>query len=414
MLFEPDRHEPLVAEPWNADRAAAAVEHIVARSHAAYARNRHFPSDPNDVGPLAPAPSPGVYFGGAGIIWGLAALDAHLPDSENALEACVRDTIANVETSEPDYRRGLLLGLAGPYAVASLLAANRGQARSHENRGQARSHDAKLADALHALVRDNATNPACEFMWGAPGTMLAAVAMHSATGEDRWRSAFLDSADELERRLTTTPNGVRLWQQDLYGLKTVYLGAVHGFASVLAPIVAGRALLGNAAFTRWRALATETTCATAVVEQHLANWPPDLLDGRPATTKRLVQLCHGAPGIIVALGPLADGTDPEFDALLAAGGELVWQAGPLAKGAGLCHGTAGNGYAFLRLFHQTQDERWLDRARAFAMHAIRQSDAAEQAHGDIRHSLWTGDIGVALYLRACETLDPRYPTLNYI
>jgi hypothetical protein len=33
-----------------------------------------------------------------------------------------------------------------------------------------------------------------------------------------------------------------------------------------------------------------------------------------------------------------------------AGGELTWRAGPLAKGANLCHGTAGNGYAFLALF----------------------------------------------------------------
>jgi hypothetical protein len=32
------------------------------------------------------------------------------------------------------------------------------------------------------------------------------------------------------------------------------------------------------------------------------------------------------------------------------GGELTWRAGPLEKGGGLCHGTSGNGYAFLVLF----------------------------------------------------------------
>jgi hypothetical protein len=26
---------------------------------------------------------------------------------------------------------------------------------------------------------------------------------------------------------------------------------------------------------------------------------------------------------------------------------VTWRAGPLTKGAGLCHGTGGNGYAFL-------------------------------------------------------------------
>ena len=62
-------------------------------------------------------------------------------------------------------------------------------------------------------------------------------------------------------------------------------------------------------------------------------------------------------------------------------GELTWRAGPSAKGAGLCHGTAGNGYAFLTLFRRTGDERWLDRARRFAAHAIGQVAQARAIHG---------------------------------
>jgi len=397
MLFDRDRHEPLAEERWNADRAAAAVEHIVERSRHAFERNGNFPTHPNDVGPLAPAPSSGVYFGGAGIVWALAQLGVHLPAVEAALEHFVRDTSASVESAEPDYRRGLLLGLAGPYAVASLLARN-----------------TAFADALHTLVRENASNRVLEFMWGSPGTMLAARALHDATQEDRWRAAFVACARELERSLTTSPSGARLWEQDLYGSKGFHVGAVHGFASNLAPLLAGRHWLADDERDRWVTLAMATTKATALIENDCANWPPSVGGGRPGRDKILVQICHGAPGMIVALGELADGSDRDFDALLCAGGELTWRAGPLAKGAGLCHGTAGNGYAFLRLFQQTQDERWLDRARAFAMHAIRQSTAAEREHGDIRHSLWTGDIGVALYLRACETLDARYPTLNYL
>ena len=45
-------------------------------------------------------------------------------------------------------------------------------------------------------------------------------------------------------------------------------------------------------------------------------------------------------------------------ALAASAGELIWRAGPIRKGAGLCHGTAGNGFAFLKLLHATGDERW--------------------------------------------------------
>ena len=63
----------------------------------------------------------------------------------------------------------------------------------------------------------------------------------------------------------------------------------------------------------------------------------------------------------------------DVNTILAAG-RAVWHAGPLAKGYGLCHGTAGNGYAFLKLWQRTGDSAWLDRARSFAMHAIAQRD----------------------------------------
>ena len=82
------------------------------------------------------------------------------------------------------------------------------------------------------------------------------------------------------------------------------------------------------------------------------------------------------------------------------GGELTWRAGPLAKGASLCHGTAGNGYAFLKLLDRTGDELWLDRSRRFAMHAIEQVERLRTEHGQGRYALWTGDLGTAtLHLR---------------
>jgi hypothetical protein len=47
------------------------------------------------------------------------------------------------------------------------------------------------------------------------------------------------------------------------------------------------------------------------------------------------------------------------------------------------------------------DELWLERARAFAMHAAAQVARAREAHGRGRFTLWTGDPGVALYLADC-------------
>ncbi len=91
----------------------------------------------------------------------------------------------------------------------------------------------------------------------------------------------------------------------------------------------------------------------------------------------------------------------------------TWLAGPMRKGAQLCHGTAGNGCAFLKLFERTGDERWLGRARAFAMHAIEQVAAARGEHGRGRHTLWTGDLGTAVYLRSCLSVDAAVPTIDF-
>jgi hypothetical protein len=84
----------------------------------------------------------------------------------------------------------------------------------------------------------------------------------------------------------------------------------------------------------------------------------------------------------------------------------------LKKGSNLCHGTAGNGYAFLKLYRRTGDAEWLERARAFAMHAIVQSERDARQYGQRRYSLWTGDLGLAVYLWDCIKAEPRFPTLD--
>jgi len=103
---------------------------------------------------------------------------------------------------------------------------------------------------------------------------------------------------------------------------------------------------------------------------------------------------------------------PELLALLEAGAALTWRAGPLAKGSNLCHGTGGNGFAFLKLHALTGAPIWLERARAFAMAAIDQQRAARAEHGRGRYSLWTGDIGLACYLHECLRGSARFPTVD--
>jgi lantibiotic modifying enzyme len=125
-----------------------------------------------------------------------------------------------------------------------------------------------------------------------------------------------------------------------------------------------------------------------------------------------VQWCHGAPGVLTSLAAVGR-EDEAWSALLEAGGNLIWDAGPIATGVGICHGTAGNGYALLALWKRTGDDIWLERARQFGVHAAAQVERSAERWGFARHSLYTGDVGVALFLRACIDGDDRLPTLDW-
>ena len=41
---------------------------------------------------------------------------------------------------------------------------------------------------------------------------------------------------------------------------------------------------------------------------------------------------------------------------------MIWNRGLLKKGYGICHGTAGNGYAFLAMYRLTQEQKYLYQA----------------------------------------------------
>jgi len=249
----------------------------------------------------------------------------------------------------------------------------------------------EIADRLHARVLENVGNEAIEIMFGEPGTMLAAQAMLQWTGEQRWQAAWQESADSLWAR--REEDG--LWTNRLYGETFRSLTPPHG---LVGNVVALRPHPRREQLERETA---EVLARLVVREDGLANWPRR--DGGGRDTLQL-QWCSGAPGILAAASSYLD------EELVIAGAELIWQAGPpgMEKGPGICHGTAGNGYAFLKAFERTGDELWLERARRFAVHALGQIE--RRGHG--RYSLWTGDAGVALFAVDCLDARAAYPVLD--
>jgi hypothetical protein len=393
-LYEPVEHRPLAATPWSELTARAAIKAIAADAVAAYqGPDRLWPNAVDDLEGGPDVPYRNVYFGAAGMAWALDLLASEQLGPELPGLAELADSLPGGFRLAPE-----LVTLAAPPA-ASLLFGESGIQLAVE---AIRRNGAQL-DELAACIRRNARNPTLELCWGSPGTMLAALTLWRATSDARWRDLWLDSAEWLLSQWHDT-----VWVQDMYGERSRYTGAGHGFASNVFALLAGDDLLGDRA-DGVAARAAEVVSQLAIEDNGVTQWPP-LAD--VDTDRRPVQWCHGSPGMITSLAGLP--ADGRTDRLLAAGGELTWRAGPLVKGVGLCHGTAGNAYAFLSLHARFGDERWLQRARMFAMDAVADVDRRRTAAGRGRYTLFTGDIGVALLLRSCLHADPAFPFLGHI
>jgi hypothetical protein len=374
VLYPAELHEQLTETSWDARHVRDAIRVLAADADSACDTDALWPAHEWDAWQAA-LPLKNLYAGAAGVAWALGALrqrglvETALDPAgvaRRALDACRREPdFIGGEALPGQKRSSLFCGETGPLLVAWLLAPS-----------------AELEDDLFALVSANLGNETNELMWGVPGTLLVARAMLDRTDGERWRAAVRESSEAL----ASARDSDGLWTQLLYGDTGRILGPIHGF---VGNVVALGDTVGAAA----------VLARTAIVEGGRANWPSSLESEKPPR----LQWCHGAPGIV------AHASEYLEEELLLAAAELVWDAGPTKdeKGAGICHGTAGNGYAFLKTFARTGDELWLERARAFAVHALEQ---AERLPG--RYSLFTGGVGVALFAADCLEARSAFPIVD--
>jgi hypothetical protein len=396
-MYDPSRHTTLIAADWDAAAARAAIQEIVDDAADRFDPESYWPSHPQDEG--VPDGNASLYFGAAGVLWAMEFLKREgAAEHDLDVAACLPKLLdvarrqyaflapmSKIEPGRPSY-------LFGDIPVLVMMI---------------RARSVGAADELFGRIQDNLDLPVLELMWGFAGAMLACVFAAERTGEARWRDIYLTQAERILSDLEDTDDGP-LWTQDLYGHTRQFLGPVHGYAGNMLALLRGWDWLPEAGRSRIRLAVPATLDANAIKDEMGVNWPPMV---SPDPAPPLVQHCHGAPGMVTALAsPYVAG--PELLALLEAGGELTWRAGPLTKGSNLCHGTGGNGFAFLKLHALTGAPIWLERARAFAMTAIDQFRAAGAEHGRGRYSLWTGDIGLSCYLHECLRGSARFPTVD--
>lgn len=411
MLFEPQRHEPVTDQSWNANLAREVIVRIVSDTSAAFAGDQLWPVHPLDISPERPSDALKPLFNGAaGVIWALQrlhALGAADSPGQNFLPH-VRTLLDRQHQDDGALQRDRTLSF--PLGDVGILLLH-----------WTLEPTATLADQLHQAITANINHATQGWAWGSPGTMLAALFVYERTHDERWRELFLRNCDQLWQSWQYNEAiGGYLWSQDLYGHRDQHLCALHGLAGIVFALHRGRALLDRARHQELVSRTVLTLPRTALREGNYVNWPMLVGESTRPTAQEpqapLLQHCIGAPGVINCVAPMldampADGRN-ETSELLVAAAELIWHAGPTIKLPSLCHGAPGSGYAFLRLFAATDDERWLHRARRFAMHAVAQADRALQQHGQRKFSLWTGDLGLALYLWDCVRERAEIPLLD--
>lgn len=196
-----------------------------------------------------------------------------------------------------------------------------------------------------------------------------------------------------------------------------YVGAAHGVVGVLAVLFRCFGLLSD----RGRQL-TADTARRLLRERFPSGNLPIVLGARG---DEHIHWCHGAPGLPALAeaaaaasqqpGGLAGDVASDLQAAAVKAGDVVWRRGVVLKGYGLCHGLAGNGYAFLTLRRLTGDGAQLQRAEAFrallshrplAEAVATQPDPQRAVPGvpDSPRSLFEGSAGVV-----CFVLDVSYP-----
>jgi hypothetical protein len=405
LLYEPKRHEALSAIAWDEAHACAAIEQIAADAHREFTPEGLWRIHPLDRSPERPPDSiKPLYHGAAGVIWALTYLAEagaverncdYLP-TVRELRARNRDDLRRNDGQREYMRRELgcyLVGETGMLLLEWKLAPSD-----------------KVAQELYDEIESRIGDPR-GLAWGASGTMLAALFMHERTGEPRWRDLFLRNFDALWDQWRYDSNlGCHLWTHDLYGVTEKRLGAIHGLAGTVFPMIRGRQMLPADRVSELFRRIVEALNATALRENGALNWPNNVgASSRPTPLPLFLQHCNGAAGIINCMADLPAG---EIDSILLDAGVLIWNAGPLVKLPSLCHGTPGNGYAMLKLYVRTGDPIWLERARLFAMHSIEQCERALAIHGQRKYSLWTGDLGLAVFLWDCIRGVAKLPTME--
>jgi serine/threonine-protein kinase len=333
---------------------------------------------PKYNGPAAPTAS--VTYGQAGVALAAHRIACARDDGRLLALADAWAERAAVNTIDPFYHQAVqitpeIAGRISPWHTPSGVAAV--QALIATARGDELSLDSAVSRYLLHTEAD-CDNP--DLTLGRAGVLLGLTLLLEANGSAR-PPQLMGRGNQICGQLLNLMNQ----KPDMS-----YLGIAHGWAGLLYAVL------------RWFRL-TESQ-APAIVEARLqklaaqarfttqgARWPVQTTPG----SLSMPGWCNGSAGYVF-LWTLAGYSDlaakAALDAFEGAGG-----------GHALCCGFAGQAYAQLTMYNFTGDRVWLERARTLAEKAAATGNRLLGAGAEgIPHSLYKGDIGVAVLIAELE------------
>ncbi|XP_017334923.1 lanC-like protein 2 isoform X1 [Ictalurus punctatus] len=250
-----------------------------------------------------------------------------------------------------------LCGDAGPLAVAAVV--------HHRLKNQADSKEflTKLLQLQRSVISPDSEIPD-ELLYGRAGYLYALLYVNKEIGPETVDekiianvvTAILESGKNLSREEKKTERCPLLYEWH----KKQYVGAAHGLSGIYYMLMQPTAKVNSEILTE---LVRPSIDYVRHKKFRSGNYPSSLSN----ETDRLVHWCHGAPGVVhMLIMARKVFKDEKYLKDAAECGEVIWQRGLLRKGYGICHGTAGNGYAFLSLYKLTQEQKYLYRACKFA------------------------------------------------
>ncbi|XP_029445426.1 lanC-like protein 2 isoform X2 [Rhinatrema bivittatum] len=296
-----------------------------------------------------------------------------------------------------------LCGDAGPLAVGAVVY--------HKLQNEKESKDCitKLLQMQRTVCMD--VDLPDELLYGRAGFLYALLYLNAEIGPGtvpqstikELIDAIIESGKNLSKEERKSERCPLLYQWH----KKQYVGAAHGMAGIYYMLMQP---LSNVDQETLMELVKPSIDYVRHKKFRSGNYPSSLSN----ESDRLVQWCHGAPGVIhMLLQAYKIFKEEKYlkDAMECS--DVIWQRGLLRKGYGICHGTAGNGYAFLSLYRLTQDKKYLYRACKFAEWCLDYG-----AHGcripDRPYSLFEGMAGAIHFLS--DMLAPessRFPAFEF-